>query len=141
MLWACVPSRAHTCCLLFFLYLFVRETQFYLFFSRGGVVVPARNADLFFIFNSVFAVFSCFRSPSFCFFMPVMRFLQRISSVEELQKCLHGQKNPSIPAQCRQLECRRARAGNALLHGFRASAEQEIKCVRACTCARECVGN
>lgn len=107
--------RAFSCTYLLFAlfpYLFVRETQFDIFFP-GEVWLYEQEMQICFSFLTVclpsFPVF--FSPPPFYLFMPGMRFLQRISSLEELQKCLHvrgTQKNPSIPAQCRQLECRGA---------------------------------
>lgn len=50
MLWACVPSRVHTCCLLLFLYLFVRETQFYFFSFPGEVWLYQQEMQICFSF-------------------------------------------------------------------------------------------
>lgn len=96
-------------------WLYQQEMQicFFFFFSCLTLCLP--SFPVFFFFSSSVP-------RRFYLFVPVVRFLQPVSSVGELQKFLHvrhSQKNPSLPAQRRQLECRGARAGNALLHVLR----------------------
>lgn len=123
MLWACVLSPLHTCCLLFFFPLLVCEDLgFIFFFSRGGVAEAATNAHLFSAFNSVFAVFSCFPSPPCDLFMPVNALSAAL--LLQLGNCRNAcaseaTRTPpphSLPARRRRQECSAAQAGDALLH-------------------------